>query len=558
MSSPSPSPSTSLSTSPLADAKRPVYPAKLSSSSIFVKAGYLINQLCYKVPIDHRPKDGKTNKTILITVRVVLGHSSAEDGNLKGTGVHLNPIKPIAVYLVGGPGSNNPPTAHPALNDFYLAKGFQIMYMDYRGTGSSHLLRADELSEAFGNSAQSGGEPILQTFTPQEQADHLALFRQDNIVRDLEAVRKSLQNCGIQSARKWTLVGQSYGGWVSFSYLSLYPQSLQMVIVTGGIPPVGQTADAVYKNTYKTLIKACDTFYGKFPHHEATVRDILEFIARQRRDRCGNGASLKMPGGGVLTPERFLCLGRTLGTTDGDAKVDRALVACLEDVQRGRFSEDTLRRIESWLRFEERPLYALLHEAIYTEPGMAAASWSAERTGKMLPQYWWLEQGAFDRVFSGLDEDAAFRKEHFDGKRIYMSGEHVYRFHFDQHRALLPLKKAAEILAKKDDWPLLFDAAQLALNEVPISSLSYDLDMFIDWELSQSTVVNGKVKNIVVEHDGKLMHTAVKDRSHVVLPLVWKGLVKAVGNKAGRVLSEEEGLSAQSLIAPLEGGKKST
>ncbi|CAK7222272.1 hypothetical protein SBRCBS47491_004809 [Sporothrix bragantina] len=537
--------------SPLDDAKRPIKAAKFQNdATLEVHDGYMINILSFLVPIDHRTTDVEE---ITITVRMVIGRSETNAG--RKDGVYL-PSKPIAVYLVGGPGSDNPPTAQKAMNDFYLDKGFQILYMDYRGMGKSTILRADFLNEEKFPGSGQDGTPTLQNLTPQQQASRLALFRQDNIVRDLEAVRMSLCKFVHGHAEKWTLVGQSYGGWVSFSYLSLYPQSLHMVIVTGGIPPVGQTADAVYKNTYKTLIKACDGFYNRYPHHEANVRNMLDFIAKLGKDASGNNVGIPMPGGGILTPERFLCLGRTLGTTNGDDKVDQALEMCLADKEVGTFSQETLIKIEGWLRFEERPLYAILQEPIYTEPGMPAADWSAERIGKTLEQYWWLEQGAFHKVFSGLPEHVAYREKHFTGKRIYMSAEHIYRFHYDQYQALKPLKSAANILAQKTDWPLLFDAAQLAKNEVPISSLSYNRDMFIDWEHSENTVTKGKVKNIVVDSSEDLMHTAVKDRSGQVLPRIWSGVIQAIGEKLSRQLTDEEGKSAESLIALLEVEKK--
>ncbi|CAK7221502.1 hypothetical protein SEUCBS140593_004591 [Sporothrix eucalyptigena] len=492
-------------------AKRLVSKADLVSATVYRKGEYNINEIQYAVFIKH----DDSNPKILITVRVVMPHDDKRD--LTSKDVVLDKKKPIAVYLVGGPGSDNPPTSHKALNDFYLGKGFQILYMDYRGTGSSNLLMGDNVAD----------KPILEGLDSSGQAKMLSLFRQDNIVRDLEAVRTSLvKDSKITSAKKWTLIGQSYGGWVSFTYLSFYPQALNMVIVTGGIPPVGQSAETVYKHTYKTVINACDTFYNKYKHHEDSVRIILEFIGNQRTKNGQMG--IDMESGGILTPERFLCLGRTLGTSDGDEKVNEDLNKCIKNIKEKGNLDDSLKEIERWLRFEERPLYAILQESIYTEPGLPAA-WAAEKVGRTLDEYWWLEDGAFNKVFNPAEsEDELFRKEHFDGKRIYMSAEHVYRFHFEQYKALRPLKGAAEILANKTDWPPLFDTEQLSKNTVPISSLCYDRDMFIDWTLSQNTVKKIPAETIVSAHSNDLMHTAVKDKPDLVLGLVWNGLIGAV------------------------------
>ena len=64
---------------------------------------------------------------------------------------------------------------------------------------------------------------------PQLTADNLT-------VRDCEYIRKIL--LGHKSDpedRKWTLLGQSYGGWCSFTYLSFYPEGLKEVFLTGGM-----------------------------------------------------------------------------------------------------------------------------------------------------------------------------------------------------------------------------------------------------------------------------------------------------------------------------------
>lgn len=547
----------------LAYAKRTVAPAKLDKSSVYhdEKTCFLFNQLEYTVPLKHDPKDAET---ITVTARVVLKQKGERRPDWKnqptkvtevkddGNTFRVEADKPIAVYLVGGPGSDNPPLVNSEVTDHYLALGFQVLFMDYRGTGSSTLQRADDLDPvAFKNNAmayKNGVTPTLAGLDAETQAERLTWFRQDNIVRDLEAIRKSLVDHGITTAKKWTLVGQSYGGWVSFTYLSFYPEALHMAIVTGGIPPVGQEADDVYTNTYNTVIKACDNFYAEFPEHEEHVRRIIKHI----HDR---NTPYQMPGGGILTPERFLCVGRTLGTTNGNGKVDSAITSCTTDLKdanenyTGQLSFKTLEKIESWLRFEERPLYAILQEPIYTERPLRASNWSAEKIGNSLDKYWWLKSGALDRALSPKTaEDKAFAEEHFDNKRIYLSAEHVYHFHYDQFHALQPLKQAAEILASKDDWPPIFDINQLRQNKVPISSLSYDKDMFIDGQMSHKTLDKMENSHIEAMFSPTLMHTALKDTTDKVLPPLWENLCKLVGVEH----AEGELKPATDLIVALE------
>ncbi|KIH89042.1 proline iminopeptidase [Sporothrix brasiliensis 5110] len=547
----------------LRDAKRPVDPATLMSGILGhdKSTDFLYNQLEYTVPLKHC----RNGDRITVTVRVVLSKCDSDaakryvDEQPAERTVHLNPETPIAVYLVGGPGSDNPHTNNPTMTEFYLAKGFQVLFMDYRGTGSSTLQRADHLDDSLppsGNAYVVGKEPSLENLTSDEQAEQLSWYRQDNIVRDLEAVRKSLlTESDIQSASKWTLVGQSYGGWVSFTYLSFYPEALHMVLLTGGIPPVGQSPKKVYEHTYDSVIKACDVFYDTYPDHVKNVRDVLKVIHDGNgKDENGTKRRIAMPGGGVLTPERFLCLGRTLGTTGGNDKVNDALNKFMEDIDARRpIRNDTLLQVESWLRFEERPLYAILQEPLYTESPNPPSAWAAQAAGEELNRYWWLQEVAFDRVFSSeKDEDKTFAEEHFDGKKIYMSAEHVYPFHYDQFKSLRPLKKAAEILAEKTDWPPLYDILQLRKNKVPISSLSYETDMFVDWRLSKLTVANMDKKYIVNDHDAELKHTAVKDKPEIVLNRVWENLGELAKSLVGGEKGDEKLETAVSVISVLK------
>ena len=58
---------------------------------------------------------------------------------------------------------------------------------------------------------------------------------------------------------------------------------------------------------------------------------------------------------------------------------------------------------------------------------------------------------------------------------------------FDDYSELTRIKEQAEIVAKFDDWPMLFDRKQLARNEVPVYAAAYYEDMFVDFNLSMQT-----------------------------------------------------------------------
>jgi dienelactone hydrolase len=54
-----------------------------------------------------------------------------------------------------------------------------------------------------------------------KQAEYLKHFRADNIVRDSEAVRQSLTADDPEENKKWSVLGQSFGGFCSVTYLSM-------------------------------------------------------------------------------------------------------------------------------------------------------------------------------------------------------------------------------------------------------------------------------------------------------------------------------------------------
>lgn len=77
--------------------------------------------------------------------------------------------------------------------------------MDQRGTGLSSTITAGTLARK--------GDAI-------KQAEYLKHFRADNIVRDCEAIRKCLTKDYPEDQRKWSVIGQSFGGFCAVTYLS--------------------------------------------------------------------------------------------------------------------------------------------------------------------------------------------------------------------------------------------------------------------------------------------------------------------------------------------------
>lgn len=61
-------------------------------------------------------------------------------------------------------------------------------------------------------------------------------------VKDCEVIRKALLG-----DRKWTLMGQSFGGFCAITYLSFHSEGVEEVFLTGGLAPLVDDPDSVYE-----------------------------------------------------------------------------------------------------------------------------------------------------------------------------------------------------------------------------------------------------------------------------------------------------------------------
>ena len=59
-------------------------------------------------------------------------------------------------------------------------------------------------------------------------------------------------------------------------------------------------------------------------------------------------------------------------------------------------------------------------------------------------------------------------------------GEMIFPWMFDEISELRGMKEAANILAEKSDWPLLYDLEVLSRNTVPVACAVYADDMFVN------------------------------------------------------------------------------
>lgn len=359
---------------------------------------------------------------------------------------------PCLLFLQGGPGFPAPrPGAPPSGWLKRALEEYRVLLIDQRGVGRSTPATAQTLA-ARGDAAA--------------QARYLSCLRADSIVRDCEAARAAIAGEGA----KLTLLGQSFGGFVILSYLSLFPASLERALLTCGLAPVGQSADDVYRKTFARMHERNRRFNARYPEDGRKVRAI----ARALRD-----APAPLPSGGTLTARRFLQLGLLLGSSTGfealhqllEAPFLGGLAAPPSDGGAVVLSREFLREVESrQAGFETNPLYWLLHEPIYADGPRQPTAWAAQR---MLDAE--LAGGPFDLDATLARADAP----------LYFSGEMVYPWMGEDYAELRPLAPAAELLAAKADWPPLYDEARLANCAVPVAALiAYD-DIYVERDFSE-------------------------------------------------------------------------
>lgn len=388
---------------------------------------------------------------------------------------------PYFVYLEGGPGFGNREPQDSSLTRYVLSRGYQLLFLDYRGTGLSTPVNARSLTTLGG---------------PQQQADYLKLFRADNNVRDCEAVRKCLTADLPEEKKKWSIFGQSFGGFVSLTYLSKHPHGLREVFMTGGLAPIRRTAEEVYRATYKKIVERNQAYYRKFPEDIDNIRRIVDFLRQE---------NVRLPGGGVLTAQRLLTIGVSFGAHGGLDSIHSAVLKMVADLdQFGFLTRSTLISIEQHNPFDSHPIYAILHEPIYCFRKGMASNWAASKVGAEMGDFGWTQSEA----------------NISPGAPIYLTGEMIFPFHFNTYPELMQMREAAKILASFDGWDDLYDEEQLRRNEVPVYAASFVDDMYVDFEFARETA--RLVKGIQVYETNNMYHNAVRARTGEVLDQLFR------------------------------------
>jgi pimeloyl-ACP methyl ester carboxylesterase len=382
--------------------------------------GLALTDHVFTVPLDHQRPDGEQID--------VFAREVTPPGRDAST-------LPWLVFFQGGPGGKSPrPTGRTGWIDRAL-KDYRVLLLDQRGTGRSTPVTACTL-------AWRGG--------PQAQADYLKHFRADAIVRDAELIRREL----LGADERWSVLGQSFGGFCVTTYLSLAPEGLREAFITGGLPPIQHGPDDVYRATYKRVLAKNQAYCARYPEDQERAAAILAHLA---------GNDVHLPDGSHLPPVRFQQLGMAYGMSDGFEQVHYLLDEAFVQGPHGpELSETFLVGVLAAVSFATNPIYALLQEACYTEG--IASRWSAERIRADYPEF-----------------------APVPGQPPLFTGEMIYPWMFEEDPVLKPMQEAAQLLADYQDWPALYDVPHLRANTVPVAAAVYYDDMYVERAFSEET-----------------------------------------------------------------------
>ncbi|KAJ2702661.1 hypothetical protein FB645_004196 [Coemansia sp. IMI 203386] len=410
--------------------------------------GGTVYERFFDCPLDYSSPESSQRIRVFVRHIVPLG---------KETKVHE---LPFLLYLQGGPGyeCSLPGSVKGSWHAKAIEEGYQILLIDQRGTGLSSPINADILDAKFQTTA--------------EKVQYASHFRADNIVRDCEHVRKILcaGRTG-EASQKLALLGQSFGGFCIVTYLSLFPDSISKAFITGGIPPLIDSPDAVYKATYQRMISRNKQYYEKYPRDIARVRTVIKHLNQNR---------VTLPDGGNLSPRRFQQLGLVFGFTGGFDQVHQLVLRASNDIDTmDKLSVRTLTGIADMHSFDTNPLYCILHEAIYCQNGKPSM-WSAHRVREecFAAEF----EHSWDKILTRSDPEMP----------VYFTGETVYPWMLEDYAQLRRLKDVGAGLAEYSSWGQLYDKSVLAKNTVPVAGVSYYNDMFVDFNLSEQTAKNIK------------------------------------------------------------------
>lgn len=359
---------------------------------------------------------------------------------------------PVMVFLQGGPGGKGP---RPMAAAGWLGQALathRVVLLDQRGTGRSTRVDARTM-EQFPDAAAG--------------ADYLTHFRADSIVADAEHIRKTRFG-----GRRWSTLGQSYGGFLTLTYLSRAPEALTACYVTGGLASVRPAASEVYRRTFPRTAGKNREFYARYPEDQALVARLADHLA---------GNDVRLPDGDRLTVRRLQTLGIDFGMKPGFERMHWLLEEAFTD-DGENLTDGFLAQVQARTAFADNPLFAALQESIYSHGSNGPTAWAAQHELENHPEF----------------ADTA--------RPLLFTGEMMFPWMFEEIRLLRPFAGAVNELARRETFTELYDLDRLAANQVPVAAAVYYDDMYVDAGLQLDTAAAvGNVHAWVTnefEHDG--------------------------------------------------------
>ncbi|MFJ2618546.1 alpha/beta fold hydrolase [Glutamicibacter sp. NPDC087344] len=357
---------------------------------------------------------------------------------------------PLMVYLQGGPGGTGPRPVGGSDRLSVALERYRVILMDQRGTGRSTPVTTQVISQF--PDGQSG-------------AAYLENFRADSIVADAEAIRTRGYH-----GRRWATLGQSYGGFLTLTYLSYFDDALSACFITGGLPSLQPSAAGVYDRTIRRVRAKNEQFYRLYPQDRARAAALARTLAERE---------VLLPDGDQFTVRRLQSLGIDFGMGPGFERLHWLLELSGDGTQ---LSDALLQEVQSRTNFASNPLFAVLQEDIYGHDSNGASAFAAQ---------------------TELEQHPDFAT---NAETLLFSGEMMFRWTFEETRLLRAFIPAVEVLAARSTHRPIYNVEKLASNKVPIAAAVYHDDMYVDAGLSLDTAKKvGSLQAWVTneyEHDG--------------------------------------------------------
>lgn len=363
---------------------------------------------------------------------------------------------PLLLFLQGGPGGMGPrpmsAQSIPWLSE--AVKHFRVVLIDQRGTGRSSRVDSSLIRRRGQNA--------------RETADFLKNFLADSIIRDCEFLRTTVFN-----SAQWVTLGQSYGGFLTMAYVSLFPASIAASFVTGGIPHIPMNAREVYEHTVPRMMAKTKEYYGLYTDDEAVVGRIADFLSSEK---------VLLPNGDPASVRRLQMLGGDFGMKPSFERMHWTVDTAFN----GEYLSDgfLMELFSSTISYGSE-LYWVLQEFIYANKEIEPINWAANDVLRSTKQF---------------DESS---------RPLMLIGEAALPEIFDEDSALRAFRPAMDELMSDTQWGTVYDEDQLARNDIPIHAAVYFDDMYVDSGLQLDTLSRVGNSHAWVtnefEHDGARM-----------------------------------------------------